>query len=96
MQVVAPTKDLAVIAVWSEGLYNFVNFFWLLGLTPPLTENDVSCDAACKIFHIAFVANQTGLLCMLKVVPVAFGNFTIDSLLYPSNFINKRVSILVV
>ncbi len=96
MQVITPTKDLTVVPVRSKCFHNLINFFRLLGLATPLTENDVSCDATCEIFQITFVANQTGLLCMLQIVPMAFGDFSINSLFNPSNFINKCISILII
>ena len=92
MQVISPSEDLQVVTIRHKVFYNFIDLFRFLWLSSPLTEDDVAVNSvAHKVFEVTFVANETGLLCMLQVVSMTLGNLAIDSLLDPYDFINKSI-----
>ena len=92
MQIISPSENLQVVTIRHKVFYNFIDFFRLLWLSSPLTENNVAINSvANKIFEVTFIADEAGLLCMLQVVSMTLGNLAIDSLLDPYDFINKSI-----
>jgi hypothetical protein len=96
VEVVSSAKDLKVVSIRNKRLSYVINLLRFLGLTSSLRKNDVGFDVENSInSHITFYAYKTCLFCMLKIEAVAFCYLSIDSLLYPSNLVDKFVAIFV-
>ena len=95
MEVISTPKYLKVVAVGDKSLCNLVDLLRLLRLSSPLTENDIAFNVETGfIRNISTNTNKAGLFGMLKIVAMPFRNLAIDSLLYPGNFIDKTIIIL--
>lgn len=93
VQVVPPSEYLKIEAIWNHSLSDIVNFFRFLRLASSLTENHVCFYIESGTFaHISLDSDKAGLLGVLQVVTMAFGDLTVDCLLDPGYFIYKFVS----
>ena len=90
MQIVSPTKDLQIVALWYESLTNVVDLLWLLRLASAHTENDVTVNVALDaVSEVALVANEACFLCMLQVVTMALVDLAVDRLLDPHYLVDE-------
>ena len=94
MQVVPSAKDLKVVAVRYQSLCNIVNFFRLLALSSPLAKNDIGFNVSTNALRVAFETDKASFFGVLQVVAVALGDFTVNCLLDPHDFIDQFVSML--
>ena len=90
-QIVSSSKNLQIVPVGHQFLYILVYLFWLLTLTPSVAEYHISSHSLLQFVRISFNTYQTGLLCMLKIISVSLGNFSVNSLLDPSDRVNNFV-----
>ncbi len=95
MEVIPAPEDLKIIAVGYKSLSDLIDLFWLLRLTSSLTENDIALDVeAGFVRDVATNTNKASLFSMLKIVAMPLCNLAIYSLLYPGNFIDETIAIL--
>ena len=99
VEIVASAKDLKVVSVRYQTFCDIVDFLWLLRLASTLTKYHIShyIESSILIWHFqdgAFGANQARFLSVLKIVPMTFGNFSIDSLLYPRYLVDNLVALI--
>ena len=65
-------------------------------MTPSLAEDDIGTYIEIGLVsYVALHADQTGLLGVLQVEPVALCDLPVDSLLDPGDLVNERVAIVV-
>lgn len=88
MQVVSPTEDLEVVAIWNQGFRDIVDLLWLLRLASSLRKDDIRLDVEVGFAsHISFHSNQTSFLGVLEVEAMTFGNLSVDCLLDPGDLV---------
>jgi len=98
VEVVSSRKDLKVISVGHKSLCYLIDLLWFLTLSASIGEHYVALhveahsDTLGHDFRVSLEPDKAKLLCMLKVVPMAFGDLTVDSLLDPVNLINQAVA----
>ena len=96
MQVVAPPKDLEIVAVWTKPLDHLVDLLGLLALSAALAENDVEASIEIGLVpNVTLDTDEARFLCVLEVKAVAFCDLAVYGLLNPGELVNQGVAISV-